>query len=61
MYKDELKRKLFNKLESTDDSMGYIFDALIENWATVKMALYIYYFENREVLSKPDEITSPEL
>lgn len=51
MTEDELVKKLFRKLENMDDSFGYIFDSLIEYWTTAKMALFIAYCKNSEVLS----------
>lgn len=55
MTEDELVRKLYNKLENMDDGMGYIFDSLIEYWAVTKMALFVTFCKNREILLKKEE------
>ncbi len=55
MIEDELVKKLFDRLDNMDDSIGYIFDSLIEYWATAKMALFVAFCKNREVLLKDTE------
>lgn len=61
MTEDELIKKLFNRLESMDDSMQYIFDSLIECWSTAKMALFVAYCKNREVLLNKNEQKAEKL
>lgn len=55
MTEDELVKKLFQKLENMDDGIGDIFDSLIEYWATVKMAMFVTFCKNREVLLNDKE------
>ena len=55
MIEDELVKKLYRRLEGLDDSMCYTFDSLIEYWATVKMALFVAFCKNKEVLLNDKE------
>lgn len=55
MIEDELVKKLYNKLDNMDESLGSIFDTLIEYWATAKMALFVAFCKNRELLLNDKE------
>lgn len=55
MTEDELVKKIYNKLDNMDDSFGYIFDSLIEYWATAKMALFVAFCKNRDILINDKE------
>lgn len=52
MLDEEIKRRIYRKLENMDETLSYDITSLCEYRAVISEVLMLYYWENREVLKE---------
>lgn len=52
MQEKELRKRIFDQLDNLEENFEYLVETICSNWATVKMLMLLYYWDNREDLKE---------
>lgn len=52
MLEQEIRRKIFKRLETMDEALGYDIESLCECRSVIREVLMLYYYDHREDLKE---------